>query len=37
MKIIVAANVANENIDAVSVTEHDLLISSEMPKSDFYM
>jgi hypothetical protein len=29
--------VANENIDAVSVTEHDLLISSEISKSDFYV
>jgi hypothetical protein len=37
IKIIEAANVANENIDAVSVTEHDLLISSEIPKSDFYV
>jgi hypothetical protein len=37
IKIIEAANVANENIDAVSVTEHDLLISSEISKSDFYV
>lgn len=35
--IIDAANVANKNIDVVSVTEHDLLISSEIPKSDFYV
>jgi hypothetical protein len=37
IKIIAAANVANENIDAVSVTEHDLLICSEIPKSDFFI
>jgi len=37
IKIINDANVANENIDTVSVTEHDILISSEISKSDFYV